>query len=224
VFNPAKFGFARQEVEFAGFLITDEGIKQAWYGLVNQVTYCFCKPAVMAPFSHLLSPATEFIWMDDLDQAFVACKKKIIEMIQIGDFASDMELEMCISTDYSKHGMGLILQQKTCRCAKISATCCPNGWRLVRMQFQDVEYLLFVSIDHTVPTNSEEKFREFLEINLIEVHVRMILINNDDDAIMMLWNMIHKATQEDDHVENDGSYQAPFIPPWPSGSRWGTLL
>ena len=100
MFNPAKFGFARQEVEFAGFLITDEGIKRAWYGLVNQGTYCFCKPAVMVPFSHLLSPATEFIWMDDLDQAFVACKKKIIEMIQIGVFAFDMDLETCLNTDY----------------------------------------------------------------------------------------------------------------------------
>ena len=63
MFNTAKFGFARLEVEFAGFLITDEGIKpvakyteaiidfptptniselRAWYGYVNQVTYCFC--------------------------------------------------------------------------------------------------------------------------------------------------------------------------------------
>ena len=60
IFNPAKFQFATREVEFAGFLITDEGIKpaakytetimdfptqnnitevRAWYGLVNQVTY-----------------------------------------------------------------------------------------------------------------------------------------------------------------------------------------
>ena len=80
-------------MEFAGFLITDEGIKpaakyteaimdfpmptnisevRAWYGPVNQVKYCFCKTAVMAPFCHLLSPATEFNWMDDLEEAFVA--------------------------------------------------------------------------------------------------------------------------------------------------------
>ena len=59
VFNPTKFRFAKQEVEFAGFLIPFEGIKpaakyteaikefptpsiilkvRAWYGLVNQVT------------------------------------------------------------------------------------------------------------------------------------------------------------------------------------------
>ena len=30
------------------------------YGLVNQVTYCFCKTEVMSSFRHLLSPATVF--------------------------------------------------------------------------------------------------------------------------------------------------------------------
>ena len=76
----------------------------------------------MAPFRHLLSPSTEFVWTDDLEEAFVASKKKIIEMIQIGVFAFDMELETCLSTEYLKEGMGWILQQKTCRCAKISPT------------------------------------------------------------------------------------------------------
>ena len=114
MFNPAKFQFARREVEFAGCLITEEGIKPAvkyteaimdyptptsitevrvWYGLINQVTFCFCKTGVMAPFRHLLSPATKFVWTDNLEEAFVASKKKIIEMIQIGVFAFDMELE-----------------------------------------------------------------------------------------------------------------------------------
>ena len=64
---------------------------RAWYGLVNQVTYCFCKTAVMVPFHHLLTPATEFNWTDELEEAFVASKKKIIEMIQIGVFAFDMD-------------------------------------------------------------------------------------------------------------------------------------
>ena len=57
-----------QPYEFAGFLIADEGIKlgakyteaiievRAWYGVINQVTYCFCKTAVMAPLKLLSSP------------------------------------------------------------------------------------------------------------------------------------------------------------------------
>ena len=79
------------------FLITDEGIKpaakytdainefptptnnsevRAWYGLVNQVTYCFCRTAVMAPFRHLLSPATEFAWTDELKKRLSPVRNK----------------------------------------------------------------------------------------------------------------------------------------------------
>ena len=47
---------------------------------------------------------------------FVASKEKIIEMIQIGVFSFDLDIETCLSTDYSKDGMGWILQQKTCLC------------------------------------------------------------------------------------------------------------
>ena len=72
---------------------------RAWYGLVNQVTYCFCKTEVMAPFHHLLSPATVFAWTDEFEEAFVASKGKIIEMIQIGVFTFDLHLETCLSTD-----------------------------------------------------------------------------------------------------------------------------
>ena len=52
-------------------------------------------------------------------------------MIQKGVFSFDPNLETCLSTDYSKEGMGWILQQKTCGCERISPTCCPDGWRLV---------------------------------------------------------------------------------------------
>ena len=52
-------------------------------------------------------------------------------MIQEGVHSFDPELTTCLSTDYSKDGMGWILQQKTCVCKKLSPTCCVNGWRLV---------------------------------------------------------------------------------------------
>ena len=130
-FNAEKFKFARKEVEFAGFMITEDGIKpaakytasindfpthsnisevRAWYGLVNQVAYCFCKTEIMAPFRHLLSPNTPFEWTDDLEAAFSASKETILEMIKRGVHSFDSKLETCLSTDYSKEGMGWILQ------------------------------------------------------------------------------------------------------------------
>jgi hypothetical protein len=54
-----------------------------------------------------------------------------MKMIRKGMHSFNSELETCLSTDYSKEGMGWILQQKTCKCKKISPTCCPDGWRLV---------------------------------------------------------------------------------------------
>ena len=152
VFSPRKFRFARREVEFAGFLITDTGIKPAtrytesiqnfptpknisevrsWYGLINQVAYCFSKTETMAPFRHLLSPGTEFLWTDELEQSFIASKKKIMELIQEGVYSFDPKMVTCLSTDYSKEGFGWMLQQKICQCEPISPTCCTEGWRLV---------------------------------------------------------------------------------------------
>ena len=34
-------------------------------------------------------------------------------------------------TDYSKSGLGWILQQKNCKCVKITPLCCEGGWDLI---------------------------------------------------------------------------------------------
>ena len=54
---------------------------RSWYGLINQVAYSFVKAEHMAPFRHLLSPATPFEWTEELDKAFEISKKKIADMI-----------------------------------------------------------------------------------------------------------------------------------------------
>ena len=99
VFSPEKFQFAKETVEFAGFLITRKGIKptdryletiknfptptnitdiRSWYGLINQVAYSFSKTKLMAPFRHLLSPATKFLWTEELESSFQTSKEKIL--------------------------------------------------------------------------------------------------------------------------------------------------
>jgi hypothetical protein len=42
-----------------------------------------------------------------------------------------MELVTCLSPDFSKQGMGWILQQKRCLFNEIIPTCCAEGWKLV---------------------------------------------------------------------------------------------
>ena len=85
----------------------------------------------MFPFRHLLSPNTTFTWTDELEAAFSGSKEIILDLIKKGVYSFDSELETCLSPDYSKDGMGWILQQKTCDCKKISPTCFPGGLRLV---------------------------------------------------------------------------------------------
>ena len=68
-FNPSKFKFGRQEVDFTGFTVTYDGVKttkmnaiknfpkptsltgaRAWFGLVNQVSFAFAQTEEMEPF------------------------------------------------------------------------------------------------------------------------------------------------------------------------------
>ena len=64
----------------------------------------------MAPFRHLLTPNTPFEWTDNLEAAFSASKETILKIIKKGVHSFDSELETNLSTDYSKEGMGWILQ------------------------------------------------------------------------------------------------------------------
>ena len=45
--------------------------------------------------------------------------------------------------------------------------------------------MLYVSVDQTGPADSDEEFREFLELDLENVHVAMNLVNHDEEAHMM---------------------------------------
>ena len=49
-----------------------------------------------------------------METAFKLSKERIIELIIEGVASFNVDLVTCLSTDYSKQGMGWILQQKTC--------------------------------------------------------------------------------------------------------------
>lgn len=92
VFNPDKFHFAEMDVEFAGFLVTDNSVKptkrmteailhfptpmsissvRSWFGLVNQVAYAFSQAEVMALFRELLKAKNRlFYWDETLERLF----------------------------------------------------------------------------------------------------------------------------------------------------------
>ena len=153
VFNPDKFRFARECVEFAGFEVTMDGYRPAnhliaavrdfptpsdkvdirsWFGLVNQVAYTFSESGVMEPFRELMKKNVPFYWDERLDRLFQVSKDEIIRQSMEGVKAYDLQKPTCLATDWCKTGMGFALMQKHCQCPGVPDPNCGAGhWKLV---------------------------------------------------------------------------------------------
>ncbi len=138
IFNLKKFAFGRTEVDFGGFTLTADRVKptksmieaittfpnpkdisgvRSWFGLVNQVAYSFAQAEIMAPFRELLSTKSKkFHWDDTLDDIFRASKDKIIDLITNGVKSFEIARPTCLSSDWSKTGIGFCLRQQHCWC------------------------------------------------------------------------------------------------------------
>ena len=84
----------------------------------------------MQPFRDLLSPSTKFHWDSHLSQSFNIAKQTIIKSIEEGVQIFDKERKTCLSTDWSKQGIGFSLSQKHCKCPSEIPFCCPDGWKI----------------------------------------------------------------------------------------------
>ena len=151
ILNPEKFQFCQDVVNFAGLQVTATNVKpsekllesirnfptpkditgaRAWFGLVNQGAYAFAMTSEMAPFRHLLQPKVQFEWTQELERLFNKSKEAIVNKIIEGVSLFDPALTTCLATDFSTHGAGYFLLQKTCLCSSRTPTCCKTGWRL----------------------------------------------------------------------------------------------
>ena len=151
VMNPKKFQFAQDDVDFAGFVITNGAVKpsykniqaisefptpknitdiRAFFGMVNQVSYTFAMTKQMEPFRELLKPSTSFYWDETLEKLFDEAKNEIVREIENGVKIFDMSKPTAILTDWSKHGLGFFLLQKHCSCRSTLPECCPTGWKI----------------------------------------------------------------------------------------------
>jgi hypothetical protein len=154
VFNESKFVFSEEEVEFAGFGITMDGYRpptritdaiasfpvpksltnmMSWFGLVNQVNYALAQCEKMAPFRELLSKSKKFYWDETLDLLFEGSKEKIISLIKNGIKTFELNRVTCLTTDWSKIGVGFTLTQKYCGCPRPWTPLCGNDhWKIVQ--------------------------------------------------------------------------------------------
>merc|ERR1712030_281087 len=105
---------------------------RAFHGIVNQANYAFCKSDAMQPFRHLLSSSAPFEWTKELSDKFEEAKGAIVDAVKEGVEAFTMDRPTILAVDWSKHGVGYMLLQKTCECEGVeSHTCCQTGWKLI---------------------------------------------------------------------------------------------
>ena len=151
-FNEEKFKFGRREVEYLGFIITEDSVKpssefiagirdfpepkdlsgvRSWFGLVNQVNYTLSDSTMMAPFKPLLSSKSKFEWTAELAEAFSKSKGEIIKAVEEGVRMFQLGKPTCLGTDWSRTGLGFVLTQKHCKCDTIKPDCCKGGWKIV---------------------------------------------------------------------------------------------
>lgn len=151
VFNPEKFHFAKDIVEFAGFDLTMNGYKpnlkllnaikdfpsptnitgiRSWFGLVNQTSYAFAHAPIMSPFRELLKHDGRFYWDETLEQLFQKSKREILNSVHEGVRTFEVNRQTCLTTDWSKNGIGFTLSQKHCLCPLNDPLCGEGHWKI----------------------------------------------------------------------------------------------
>ena len=140
-------------MEFAGFDVTEDGYRptqriinsirdfpipkkitdiRSWFGLINQVGYTFSKTKAMEPFRELLSSSREWYWDETMMALFEHSKDEIINLISEGVCAFEPNRTTCLTTDFSKTGLGFVLTQKHCDSpAPHTPNCGATHWKII---------------------------------------------------------------------------------------------
>ena len=151
ILHKDNFVFASDTVEFAGFQTGPDSVSlcprylkaildfptpknntdaPSWSGLLNQVSYAFSMATHMQPFRQLLKPGTKFVWNDHLNNLFEESKRAIVKEIEEGIRIFDPAKPTCLTTDWSKTGIGFWLFQKHCQCPGLKPFCCHDSWKI----------------------------------------------------------------------------------------------
>ena len=154
VFNPSKFQFAEQQVNFLGFKITSTGLgptdefvdviksfpvpttlteMRSWLGTINQVSYTFATSKQMEPFRSLLSSKLPFTWSPELNEAFIESKHEVVRQCQLGVRKFEPQRPTALASDWSRALVGCWLTQKFCQCDSTIPGCCSLGWQTVHV-------------------------------------------------------------------------------------------
>ena len=149
--NKDKFQFCQLEVEFAVFRVTADGVKPSesilrdivnfpepttirearrWFGLIEQVAWSHSIGDTMTSFRDLVKPTNKtWQWTPSLRDEFKKAKEEIIVRVKDGVKTYNITNFTCVSTDWSKLGIGMSVTQKHCDCSlKNAPHCCKGGF------------------------------------------------------------------------------------------------
>lgn len=104
---------------------------RSWFGLIEQVAFAFSKTSLMEPFRGLLSKKGTFAWSEEMEVAFTRARDQIMRLMEKGVTVFVAGQWLCLVTDWSKTGIGYVLWQRKCKCARIHPMCCQGGWVVV---------------------------------------------------------------------------------------------
>ena len=91
-------------------------IKEArrWFGLIKQVAWSHSIGDTMTNFRDLVKPTNKtWQWTPTLRDEFRKAKEEIISRVKDGVKTHDMTMLTCVSTDWSKLGIGMLVTQNT---------------------------------------------------------------------------------------------------------------
>ena len=155
--SPAKFQFCQQEVTWSGFVIGKDFVKpmnhisssirnfpvpanrtdlRSYMALVQQVSYAVAVAPQLLPFRKLLKRDEKWNWTPELNTLFLASRMKLADKVEEGMKTFDPNRPTALISDFCKHGVGYVLQQKHCHCpledshGRLNALCCKQGWRV----------------------------------------------------------------------------------------------
>ena len=167
--NPEKFQFCKQEVKFAGYRVTKDGIKadpekvkaiaefpkptnitdlRSFLGLVEQLApFSKDTAGTMGPLRPLLSSRNVFHWDGEHDKAFEDTKKVLVSSPILSSY--DPQLETTLYTDASStKGLGYILTQKHAdrhrlvECGSRFVTDTESRYAMVELELQAVVWAM----------------------------------------------------------------------------------
>ena len=105
---------------------------RSWFRLINPVAWAYSLGQVMLSFWDLVKQNSKFSWNQNLEDTFKDSKRVLFDLVQKAVAMFDKDQVTCLAPNWSKKGMGFLLQQKRCQCTIEKAPiCCPKGWHLI---------------------------------------------------------------------------------------------